>query len=108
MVDGIDQHRDSQYVREQDKFLALVVAHLTRPGQELYPLHPLFRGELNLANKGVQVVDEAGHDLLEPGVGRVRHAIQHILGNLLFAVVAHYLSSLVNAERSSSGIGIDW
>jgi hypothetical protein len=78
MVDSIDQHCDPGDLEEQDKLLALVIAHVTGSGQELNALHPLFLGKLNLANKGMEVRDEAGHHRLQPGIGRMRHGIQHI------------------------------
>ncbi len=92
MIDSIDQHRNPGNVGEQDELLALLIAHVTSSGQEFNPQRPFFLGELNLAHKGVDVRDEAGHDLLQPGVRCVYHAVQHILGNLLLAIVAHALS----------------
>src|SRR5713101_6014712 len=92
MIDGIDQHRDPGNVGEQDELLAPLIAHVTSSGQELNPQCPFFLGELNLAHKGVNVGDEAGHYLLQPGIGCVYHAVQHILSNLLLAIVAHALS----------------
>src|SRR5579883_1061654 len=42
VVDRIDKHRYTGHVREQNKFLAFLVAHLTGPGQELNAQIPLF------------------------------------------------------------------
>ena len=91
MIDGIDQHRYSTDVGEQDEFLALLVAHVTRPGQELDPQCPFFLGEFDLTNESMKVGDEAGHHFLQPGIGCLRHAVQHILGNILLGIVAHGL-----------------
>src|SRR2546426_10734318 len=39
------------------------------------------------------MADEAGHDRLQPGVGRLRHTVQHILGHLPLDIVAHGLAT---------------
>ena len=75
MIDSIDQHCDPCNIREQDKLLALIVAHVTGPGQELDTLRPFFLGEFDLANKSMEVRDETGHHLLQPGIGRLRHGV---------------------------------
>ena len=89
MIDSVDQHRYSGDVGEQNKLLALVVAHLTRSGQELNTQCPFFLGEFDLTNKIMEMGDEAVHHLLQPGIGRLRHTVQYILRNLLLGIVAH-------------------
>jgi hypothetical protein len=55
VVDGVDQHRDAERVRQQDELLAARVALVPGRREELDPRHPLRLGELGLAHEGVQV-----------------------------------------------------
>ena len=63
MIDGIDEHGHTKDVREKDELLALLVADLTRPREEVDRGHPLRRGGLDFSDDRVQVRDHRRHDL---------------------------------------------
>ncbi len=92
MIDSVDQHRYAGNIGEQNKLLALLIAHLAGSGQELNRQCPFFLGKFDLTNKSVEMSDEAGHHLLQSEIRRLRHAVQYILGNLLLAIVVHGLT----------------
>ncbi|MCY1366597.1 hypothetical protein D9M69_535010 [compost metagenome] len=83
------QHRQTQRVGQQDELLALVIALLAGGREEFNALHPLGLGQLHLARKGVQVLHQAGHDLLQARIGRVREARDHRLRDVVLVEVAH-------------------
>ncbi|MNT74721.1 hypothetical protein D3C72_2135640 [compost metagenome] len=62
--------------------------------QELDAGGPLLLGQPDLPGKRVQVLDQAGHDLLEPAVLHIDIAGQYRLGNGLFIEIAHGACSL--------------
>jgi len=81
---------DSRY-----ELLALVVALLAGGCEEFDALHPFGLGQLHLACKRVQVLHQAGHDLLQTRIGRLREARHHRLRDVVLIEVAHGLSPLV-------------
>src|SRR5580658_11288333 len=52
-------------------------------------LRPLGLGRLHVAHEIVQVPHQAGHDLLEPRVGRVLVAVDDRGGNVVLVEIAH-------------------
>jgi DNA-binding transcriptional LysR family regulator len=89
VVHGDGQHRQAQHVRQQDELLALVVALLAGGREVLDALEPLGLGELHLAREGVQVLHQAGHDLVQARIGRVGEAREHGLRDVVLVQVAH-------------------
>ena len=63
MIDGINEHGHAKDVREKNELLALLVADLARPREEVDRGHPLRRGRLDFSDDGVQVRDHRRHDL---------------------------------------------
>ena len=57
MVDQVDHHRNAEGVREQNELLPLVAAHAAGFGQDLDRLKPFRFGQLDLLDKGMQVLD---------------------------------------------------
>ncbi|MCY1557300.1 hypothetical protein D9M68_941420 [compost metagenome] len=96
------EHGQAQRVGQQDELLALVVALLAGGGEELNARHPFGFGELDLARKGVQVLHQAGHDLLQTRVRRLRQAREHGLGDVVLIEVSQRLSPvLLRVVRSA-------
>ncbi|RWA53619.1 hypothetical protein AU476_13040 [Cupriavidus sp. UYMSc13B] len=58
------QRGQAKRVRQQDELLPAGVAGVAHLGQELDPRRPFFLGQLDVPPKGVQVLDQARHDLL--------------------------------------------
>jgi nucleotide-binding universal stress UspA family protein len=87
------EHRQAQHVGQQDEFLPLVVALLAGAGEEVDALEPLGLGQLHLAREGVQVLHQAGHDLLQPRIGRVGEPGHDGLGDVVLGEVAHAVVS---------------
>src|SRR5215217_1093224 len=83
VVDPDDKHRHAQGVGEQDELLALIVGHVASPGEEIDGLKPFLLGQSHLAYEGVQVPDEALHDLLETRRPAAIEARKHRLGEFL-------------------------
>jgi len=94
VIDEIDHHRDAERVGEEDELLALVAAHLARFGQDLDRLKPLRLGQLDLFDEGVEMANEAQHDLPQPRVRRRGKPRQYLGGDVVLVLVAvHWLVS---------------
>ena len=89
MVEGDDEHRHTQRVRQQDELLALVRAGLADVGEKLYGREPFGFGQLHLPNEIVKMRDQRSHDALEPWVVTLGEARDHSLGNALLIELAH-------------------
>jgi hypothetical protein len=77
MIDDVHQHGNAQRVGQQNEFLPLVGAQLAGARQIVDGLSPPRFGGLHVANEIVQVPHQAGHDLLEPRIGRLLVAVNH-------------------------------
>jgi len=89
MIDCVDQHAHTEYIRHQNEFLALVVAHLAGAGEEIDGRGPFGRGRLDLAHEGVGVLHQSLHHLLEPRIGYIAPSLAHDVGQGLFGHVRH-------------------
>lgn len=69
-------------ITDQLALISLVIAHLTRPIDQLDPLHPFVHGQLDLPGKVVQMSRQAGHDLLHPRGCLWSHGIDDMLGEV--------------------------
>jgi hypothetical protein len=69
VVDADDEHREAHDVRGQDELLALVVAHVARPREEVDGGEPLVLGQLDLARERVEMARERLHHLAQARVG---------------------------------------
>ena len=90
-----NQGTQAQHVGKQDEFLAQRGAGLADRGHELDALQPLFRGQLDVTGKGVQMPHRRVHDLFHPRVRGVRHLPQRFVGDGQFVEVNHYTLPLV-------------
>jgi hypothetical protein len=72
-----------------DEFLALVVAHVVHGGEEFDTLQPLLLGQLDLADEGMQMLHQAGHDVLQARIGRAGKAGDNGLGDVVLIEIAH-------------------
>lgn len=80
-VDRLDQHRDTEDVRQQDELLPRVRAGPPGRREEGDRLLPLRRRRLGLAHEGVQVAGEGGEQLAQARVGRAVEAVDDRLGD---------------------------
>jgi hypothetical protein len=65
IVDRVDQHRHAQNVGEQDELLPPIVAHVSRPGQELDRFKPFVLRRLDFLDGLVQLARNDGHRVFE-------------------------------------------
>lgn len=89
MVDGVDQHRHAERIRQQDEFLTVVVAHLSGTRQEIDPGFPFRLGRFDLPDEGMQVADQRFADLPHAIVRGVLDALQDRVGNCGLVKIAH-------------------
>ena len=89
MVDRIDQHGDAERVRQQDEFLALVVAHVAGAGQELDAVFPFLLGRPDLAHEGMEMTHQRLAHLLDARIGCACDALEHRVGNGGLVEVTH-------------------
>jgi len=71
MVDRIDQHRNPEYVRQQDELLPGRAAFLPDPGQKIDRMSPFVEAEIGLADEIVQRLHQLFHQEFDPRVGRL-------------------------------------
>jgi len=76
--------------------LPFLVAHLTCRRQKFDRGHPFFWGQLHFLRKGVNVFDKRAHDLLEPWVLAVGHALDHGLRQVFDFKFCHAVSPFLN------------
>jgi hypothetical protein len=88
VVHGHREHGQAQDIGQQNELLPLGVALVAHCGQEINAQSPLCFGQMGVARKGVQVLDQAGHQLLQPGIRRVNQAGNHGLGDGVLVQVA--------------------
>ena len=88
MVDGVDQHRYAQHVRQQDVFLAPVRAHLACFRQEFDCGQPFLVRGFDFLDGGVQVAHQGAHDLAQTRADVGAHAGVDDLGGTGFVKIA--------------------
>ncbi len=71
MVDRIDQHRNPEYVRQQDELLPGRAAFLPDAGQKIDRIPPFVEAEIGLADEIVQRLHQFFHQEFDPRVGRL-------------------------------------
>ena len=89
MIDSVHQHGNTQRVGQQNKFLPLVGAQLARAREIFDGLFPFGFGWFDVAHKIVQVLHQAGHDLLEPRIGGVLVAIDYRGRDVVLVKISH-------------------
>ena len=82
MVDQVDEHRQAEGVGEHDELLALLVGDVPGVGEERDACGPFLVREPDFAGEGVQVADERGDDLLEPGRRHAGMPVEYLLGEV--------------------------
>jgi hypothetical protein len=107
LVHAGHQHRQAQRVGQQHQFLPPVAAPLAGFGEKADAGRPLVLGQPHLARKAVQVLHQRRHDVAQPGVGCLRVAGDHGLGDGVFVDVAHGPLGLLapGQARGRSGVG---
>src|SRR3546814_3804778 len=95
VVDRVDEHADAEDIRQQNIFLPLVVADLSRAGQIIDRIIPFLDRRSDLLYIGVQVPGEARQELLKPWVGGRLKAFYDRFGARLFVEISH-LSILIH------------
>lgn len=70
------------HVADKLALVALVVAHLAGPVEQLDAGHPFVDGEFVLAREVMHMADQAGHDLPEARVGLGTHRVDDIVGEV--------------------------
>ncbi|MNP13104.1 hypothetical protein D3C76_1053720 [compost metagenome] len=81
----------AQRVRKKDELLARRGTDLTHCGEEFDAFFPLGLGEPRLTSEGMEMLDQAGHDLAQAGVMSVGVSCQNSLGNRVFVQISHWL-----------------
>jgi hypothetical protein len=77
VVDGIDQHRNPEHVRQQDELLPARGAFLADAGQEIDRVFPFAEGKVGPANIVVQRLYQFFHQKLDTRVRRLVKAADH-------------------------------
>ncbi len=77
MIDRVDQHGDAERIRQQDEFLALVVAHVAGAGQEIDAVFPFLLGRAHLAHECMEVPHQRVADLFDARIGRALDPLEH-------------------------------
>lgn len=90
VVDRVDEQREAEDVGQEDEFLADIVAHLSRRGEELQASHPFFRAETRLACKVVQMRYQSLEDEFEARVGVVGVDHDRICSDVVGVHVFHW------------------
>lgn len=70
-------------VAHQLSLIALVVAHLAGPVDHLHALQPLFRRQIDLTCKIVNVLDKSAQDGSHPRGGVWAHCLDNMVGEIL-------------------------
>src|SRR6476646_2185464 len=78
IVHRVNQHRNAQNVREQDKLLAAFGTHLAGTRKEVDGLPPLALRYLRFPHDRMQMADYDLHDLLQFAALRTAHAIDDV------------------------------
>ena len=89
MIDRVDQHAHTQYVRGEDEFLPLLGGQLAGAGEPIDRGRPFRLRRLDLAHETVQVLDQRLHDLAQARIGDVLPALQRYIGEVVFGYVGH-------------------
>ena len=87
MVDRVHQHRNTEHVRKQDKFLPRVAAHLPSTGQKRDCNLPLCLGELDIANETMEVIDQRLHNGTKTSIRSIAHPREDRFDRVLFIQV---------------------
>ena len=103
--DRLGQHRQPEDVRQQDELLALVVALVTDAGQEVDRLLPLGDRQLDVAGERVQVPDERGQDLAQPGVRVRREGLDDCVSRGFLGEIGSHGDEIMSAARCGSTTG---
>lgn len=74
-----DLRLESDHIAYQLPLIALIIAHLAGPIEQLDTLHPLVDGELVLARKVVHMADQACHELAQTRRGVGTHRVDDIV-----------------------------
>ncbi len=109
LVEHHHHHRGAQRVRQQDELLAPVVAGLADGGEELDAGHPFVGLQVDLADEGMQVLDQRLHDAREARVGRAVQALQRGPGQFVGVRWGHgacLRSFLLGWECVSAAAGV--
>ena len=78
IVDRVNQHRNAQNVREQDKLLAVVGTHLAGTREEVDGLPPFTLRQLRLPDDRVQMTNDDRRHFAQSGTLCLAHAIDDI------------------------------
>ena len=105
VADRLGQHRQAEHVGQEDELLAVVVALLPGPGEEVDRLLPLGDRQLDLAGERVQVLHERGQDLPQPRVGLRAEALDDGLGRRLLGEIGCHGHEATAALRCGSTTG---
>jgi hypothetical protein len=89
VIDGIDQGRNAQRVRQQHEFLPYVVADLPRAGEEVDRIAPLLFGGADVADEIMQMLHQRRADFLDPRIGGVGETLDHCRRNAVFVKFTH-------------------
>ena len=65
------RHLQAQHVGQENEFLARFVAELADPGEEFNALDPFCLGQLHFAGEGMEMLDQADRDFLQPRIWAV-------------------------------------
>ena len=71
MVELDHRHLQPQHIGERNEFLAHFGAELTDLGEEFNAFEPFGLRQLHLTGKGVEMLDQADHDFLQPRIWAV-------------------------------------
>ena len=90
VVHGVDQHRDTEHVGEQDEFLADRRALLAGAGQEIDRIFPLFEREVGLADVLVQRLHQFLQQEFGPRIGGILKTADDGCGQFGFVELGHF------------------
>src|SRR5262249_33797524 len=79
----------AERIRQQDKFLTLVVALLTHARDKLDTLEPFVLSELHLTRKRVHMLDQARHNFLQTRVRRACKPSYDLVRNVMLIQILH-------------------
>jgi hypothetical protein len=83
VVDQIHHHRDAEGVRQENEFLAAVIAHPAGFGEESDRVEPFSLGQIHLFDETMEVTNERAHDLPQSLVWRVLDPPQDLGGDVV-------------------------
>jgi hypothetical protein len=90
MIDRVHQHGDAERVRQQDEFLALVVAHMAGAGEKIDAVFPFLLGRAYLTYEGMQVPHQSFADFPDARSGCARDPLEYRVGDGVFVEVTQF------------------